>query len=214
MNTKRIFMWLSFVVIIGLIIWGLIAAEMKSSQKNASIPLPDQIVTTDHIRGDETAKVTLVEYSDFQCPSCRSYHPFVERLLAETSSSTLRFVYRHFPLSQHANAVPAAKASEAAGKQGKFWEMYNILFDKQANWEASTDARTIFTGYARELNLDIPRFEADMNSKEIDDIINKDLKSGLKANIKGTPTFFINGTQIDNPKNYDEFKKVIDEAAK
>ena len=210
-NTKRFLTWTSFIIIIGLIVWGLIVAENKSNKENSSILLPEQVVDTDHIRGDKTAPVTLVEYSDFQCPACKSFYPFVERLLSEEASSTLRFVYRHFPLTQHKNAIPASKASESAHIQGKFWEMYNILFDKQQDWESSSDAKTIFIGYAKDLGLDTEKFSEDMESKEVKNIVNNDYRSGVKAKLKGTPSFFLNGRYIDNPQSYDSFKKIIDD---
>ena len=130
MNIKRILFWLGFIVVIGLIIWGMIAAGKKASRETANLPLPDQITAQDWARGNVNGPVTIVEYSDFQCPACGIYFPVVEQLFKEYASN-MRFVYRHFPLPQHANAIPAAKASEAAGKQGKFWEMYEMIFSTQ-----------------------------------------------------------------------------------
>lgn len=214
-NTKRFFSWFVFIIIVALVIWGLVAAQQKAVREQAGAVLPTEIVAADHIRGSTagtSTPVTLVEYGDFQCPACGSYYPIVERVIASTSPQTLRYVFRHFPLTQHANAVPAAKASEAAGKQGKFWEMYNILYQTQADWENAADAKTIFTGYAKTLGLDITKFSADFDSKAVMDIINNDYKGGAAAGINATPTFFINGKQITNPQSYDEFKKDIDNA--
>jgi formate-nitrite transporter family protein len=212
-TTRRIFTWISFVILIGLIIWGLIAANNKSARENDLLPLPDQITATDHIKGSATAPVTLVEYGDFQCPACGQFYPIVEKLLAEEGSSTIRFVFRHFPLTQHPNAIPAALAGEAASNQGKFWEMFGMIYENQAEWSELSDAKPIFIGYATKLGLDIKKFQADMALKETETIVTNGYKSGVKAHLQGTPTFFVNGKQISNPQSYDAFKKIIDDTA-
>lgn len=211
MNTKRILNWSIFIIIIGLIVWGMIAASNKASRENSSLPLPNVISENDWVTGNASSSVILVEYSDFQCPACAAYFPLVERIVEE-SSTTIKFVYRHFPLSQHVNAVPAAQAAEAAGKQGKFWEMYKLLFTNHDNWENSKDVKTIFKEYASTLGLDMVKYEEDVNSKFVIDKINSDLKSGTKAGINSTPTFYLNGQKINNPQGDDDFKKLIDDA--
>lgn len=213
MTSKRIFTWVGFVVIVGLIIWGLIAAEMKSNKEQELLPLPEQIVATDHIKGSETAPVTLVEYGDFQCPACQTYHAMVEQLLSELGSSTVRFVFRHFPLAQHANAMISSLAAEAAGSQGKFWEMYDILYKEQREWEGVKDPTSIFVKYAQSLNLDLEKFKTDLTSEQAKERINNDYKGGVKAGIVGTPTFFVNGKQIKNPQSLNEFKDLINKAS-
>ncbi|MEK7213847.1 MAG: thioredoxin domain-containing protein [Patescibacteria group bacterium] len=210
MNTKRIITWGSFIVIVGLIIWGMIAANNKAEREQAVVASPEEITEMDWVKGNATSTVILMEYSDFQCPACAIYFPLVERLFAE-SVGGFRFVYRHFPLSQHANAVPAAQATEVAGKQNKFWEMYEMIFTKQTDWENSKDAKTIFSGYAETLGLDMEKFVLDFDSKEIIDKINADQKSGLKVGVDSTPTFYLNGKKI-SPRDYEEFKKLINDA--
>lgn len=213
MTSKRILTWGGFIVVIGLIIWGLIAAEKKSNREQALIALPSQITAIDHVKGSETAPVTLVEYGDFECPACADYYPFVERAYAELGSSTLRVVFRHFPLPNHKNAMPAALASEAAGNQGKFWEMYSLLYEKQRDWSLAANTEEVFAGYAQSLGLDMEKYQADLKDPITAERINLDYKSGVQAKIGGTPTFFVNGKQITNPRNYDELKKVIEDAA-
>lgn len=210
MNTKRIFTWGAFVVVIGLLIWGMIAAANKAERESASIASPDVVTATDQTKGATSSPLTLIEYSDFQCPACAAYYPVVERLLRESEGKVL-FVYRHFPLTQHANAIPTAIAAEAADKQGKFWDMYNIIFTNQKDWEASKEIKTVLTGYATELSLDVTKFLADYESEEIREKVNNDLKSGLKAGVNSTPTFYLNGVKI-NPTNYEDFKRIIDQA--
>ncbi|MDP3958054.1 MAG: thioredoxin domain-containing protein [bacterium] len=170
------------------------------------------IEAADWTDGALDPKVELIEYSDFQCPACAAYEPLVAEIRGDFND-TLRFAYRHFPLTQiHQNAVLAAKAAEAAGKQGKFWEMHDLLFEKQEEWATSATMRTLATAYAKELGLDTARFEADLDSKETEDKIERDYAGGLRLKVNATPTFFVNGTKIKNPGNYDEFKREIERA--
>ena len=209
-NTSRIFTWAAFIVIVGLIVWGLIAAQQKADREAAGLVLPDTIVAADHVKGSETAPVTLVEYGDFQCPACGAFYPIVAEAL-KAGGTNVRFVFRHFPLTQHQNALPAAQASEAAAAQGKFWEMYDVLYTSQEAWATSTDPKTVFTSYAKDLGLDLDKFATDYESKDYKVIISNDYKGGVKAGINSTPTFFVNGKKI-NPQNYEDFKKIINDA--
>lgn len=211
MNTQRILSWSAFIIVIGLIVWGMIAASAKEKRESLGIMPVDVVSDTDWVKGATTTGVTMVEYSDFQCPACAAYFPLIEEVYSKESSN-FQFVYRHFPLSQHANAIPAAQAAEAAGKQGKFWLMYEKLFTTQDNWATSTDAKTVFVGYAKELELDMTKFETDYSSKEVMAKIDADLKSGLKAGVNSTPSFYINGKKV-NAQTYEQFKKAIYEAA-
>ena len=208
---KRIATWGSFLLIIILIVWGMIAAANKAERESAGLAPVDGVTATDWVVGTTTAPVTIVEYSDFQCPACASYFPVVEQLLKEKGDA-VQFVYRHFPLSQHPHAVPASQAAEAAGDQGKFWEMYRMIFETQTEWEALTDAKPVFAGYAKKIGLDMAKYVIDVESKENLDKINGDVKSGLKAGVNSTPTFYLNGKKVI-PQNYDDFKKLIDDAA-
>jgi protein-disulfide isomerase len=214
MNTKRIIFWTIFVVIFALIIWGLIVAMHNDSSLLTAKGIPMPVSTTENIRGPENAPVTLIEYADYQCPACRTYHPIVEKLLIE-ASTTVRFVARHFPLAGHRNAVVAARAAEAAGKQGKYWDMASLLFDNQPAWAKLTNSQAsdIFKGYAERLGLNIVTYEADMASDEVDAKIDADKADGTKIGVNSTPTFFINGVAISSPSSYEAFKKVVDEAA-
>jgi protein-disulfide isomerase len=207
MNTKRIFTWGAFVIIIGLIIWGMIAAANKAKmEKNGLIPV-DEVTSDDWTRGNASSTATLIEYSDFQCPACGAYFPLVEEVYAKNSGS-FRFVYRHFPLLQHPNALPAAQAAEAAGMQGKFWEMYNQLFTKQLSWATSTDPKAVFAEYAKTLDLDTVKFSSDYELQSIKDKINASVRRGGKIGVNSTPTFYLNGKKIQ-PQSYEEFKNLI-----
>lgn len=212
MNSKRIITWVSFITIIGLLVWGLVAASAKEKRGAGAIILPTEVSETDWVLGNPNAVVTLVEYADFQCPACGYYAPLIKRVF-ENSSTTMKIVFRHFPLPQHMNAVPASLAAEAAGMQGKFWEMYDMLFDKQIDWETSSDPKTVFTEYAKTLGLDTVKFSADFDLESLKTKITASSRGGAKGGVNSTPTFFINGKKITNPTNYEDFKKLVDEAA-
>ncbi len=125
-------------------------------------------------------------------------------------------VFRHFPLPQHQNAIAGAEAAEAAGDQGKFWDMYKLLYAGQTAWQddSDADARAVFTGYAQTLGLDAAQFQADMAATSTLAVIQADQAEGQSLGIDYTPTFFVNGVAIENPQSYDEFKADIDQAAR
>lgn len=210
MNTKRIFTWGTFILIIGLITWGMIAAANKAEKESAGMAPVDAVAENDWVKGNASSTITLIEYSDFQCPACAAYYPLIEDFISKDSDK-FKFVYRHFPLSIHANAMHASKASEAAGIQGKFWEMHSLLFVNQNSWATSTTPKTVFEGYAKDLGLDLEKFSADYDLPEIAEKIDNSMKSGVKAGVNSTPSFFLNGKKV-SPQNYEQFKKLIDEA--
>jgi protein-disulfide isomerase len=214
MNIKRIFTWLGFIIIIALIIIGLVAASKKhpATTSEVAIPLPTPVTSADWTRGNPNAPVTLVEYADFECPACQAYYPVIEQVF-DASSSTVRMVFREFPLPQHADAIPSAKAAEAAGNQGKFWEMYSLIYPNHADWETLSDPTSVFVGYAQKLGLNISQFTSDMNSAVVAKKISDSVTVGTAAGIDATPTFFLNGHRIQNPESYDEFITAIQTAA-
>lgn len=168
------------------------------------------IKSTDWTRGAVDPVITLIEYGDFQCPACRAYEGVVQQL-SKDFKDTLSFGYRHFPLVQiHQNALPSSKASEAAGLQGKFWEMHDILYEKQSEWSDSTNGKEIFTGYAKNMGLDVVRFEKDLENSELTKKIEADYREGLRIDVSATPTFFVNGKKIKNPGSLEDFKKIIE----
>ena len=163
------------------------------------------------IHGNSEAPVILVEYADFQCPACGVYYAWVKNLEQDFPDS-LAVVFRHFPLSSiHFNALPAARAAESAGKQDKFWEMHDVIFENQQEWSTSSDAESVFRDYADRLGLNVEQFLTDYNSKSFDAKIKNNLNSGEALGVSGTPTFFLNGAKINNPRSYDEFRKMIEQ---
>lgn len=160
--------------------------------------LQPSICKEDHIRGNKNAPITLVEYGDYQCPYCGRAYPIVEAIL-DIEGSRLKFVFRHFPLSQiHPNALHAAYAAEAAGLQGKFWEMHGMLFQNQ---QALEDQDLV--AYALALNLDKKKFEVDMFSTNVARKVRNDFMSGIRSGVNGTPTFFINGWRYDGSYEFE-----------
>jgi len=211
MNTKRIIFWASFIIILGLILWGLVVA-MNKPTAGSSLAAPAPVTSADHVTGPSNAPVTMIEYGDFECPACGAYFPFVERLMKD-ASTTVRLVFRHFPLPQHPNAPIAAEASEAASLQGKFWDMYRLLYEHQNDWVNLPDAHTIMDSYAEQLGLDMVKFKADLDSAAVKAVVDADQAEGVKIGIDATPTFFVNGKAITNPQSYDAFKALIEAAA-
>ena len=150
-----------------------------------------------HFEGAENARVTLEEFADFECPPCASLHSEFKKVKKEYGER-VRFVFRHYPLSMHKHAAEAAKAAEAAGMQGKFWEMHNILFERQDEWSQAENTRQLFVDYARSLALDTERFRQDMNSEQVNNRVTADQKRGESIDIEGTPSLFINGNEVSS----------------
>ena len=168
----------------------------------------------DWIKGGIRAGVTLIEYGDFQCPACASYAGVVKEL-ASTFPNELRIVYRHFPLTQiHRNALPAARAAEAAGKQGKFWEMHDLLFEKQGLWSNEGNAVALFLEYAKSLGLDEEKFKRDYDSSEVRARIEAQLASANALGLNSTPSFLLNGKKLLNPKTLADFQALVEAAIK
>lgn len=211
---SKLFLWIFIIVlIIGGIIW-LVArsgGESSPDETTASIMAASEL---DWTKGSNEAKVILIEYSDFQCPACAAYFPMVKQL-GEDFETDLQIVYRHFPLRQiHDKAELAALSSEAAGKQGKFWEMHDLIFKNQIAWskQRKGKAKEIFISYAERLELDVEQFQNDLDSKELREEVDNDYKSGLRAKVNGTPTFFLNGEKLQNPRSYENFRAIIEQA--
>lgn len=210
---QRAVLWSAVLVILGLtvLIIGNLGGRRSPGKIPASAPTRVEMSAADWAKGNIEAKVSLLEYSDFECPSCGQYYPVLKRLFGEFGDR-VKFAYRHFPLPQHKHAKLAARAAEAAGQQGRFWEMHDLIFEGHENWSKQTNAEETFIGYARQLGLDPVRFRADLNSAEVRKAVEEDRLSGQRAGIHGTPTFFLNGWPIESPHGYDEFRKVFQQA--
>lgn len=207
---NRFVIWFSALVIFAVVLAFAIELGGGGSGKPGAVAmLTDAVTSADWVKGSPDAKVTLVEYSDLQCPACGAYFPFVKKLATEFGDN-VRFVYRHFPLLQiHPYAQLAASAAEAAGLQGKFWEMHDVLFENQAQWSSSKNAQTLFVEYAATIGLDVSKFTADMDSSVVKEKIAADYQSGIRAEVNATPTFFLNGVKVLNPQGYEGLKQLI-----
>jgi protein-disulfide isomerase len=160
--------------------------------KPHAIELAVPVTAIDHALGPTHAPVTVVEYGDFECPTCKQAAPAV-KLLLERFDERIRLVYRHFPIeAAHPHALLAAQAAEAAGGQGKFWQMHDMLFDNQRHLQAQ-DLRD----YAQRLDLDLPRFIAELDDGIYLQRVREHMQGGVASHIRGTPTFFINGVIQD-----------------
>lgn len=148
------------------------------------------------IKGDANAPVTIEEFGDLQCPPCGALHPELSSIEKEYGAR-VRLVFRHFPLTQmHPYALEAAQAAEAAGAQGKFWEMHDWMYENQKDWTTSPNAHQMFIDQAQNLGLNVDKFKADMISAEVKQRIILDYRRGISLGVLGTPTLFINGKQV------------------
>ena len=164
-------------------------------------------------KGPRNAPVTIVEFSDFQCPGCKTYQGLVNQVL-QLYPNDVKLVYKQFPLADiHDNAVNAAKAALAAGRQGKFWEMHDMLYENQKAWHDAFDVRSIFEGYATRIGLDLERFKKDNTNEIVELRIFLDGKRGHSLDVKGTPTVFLNGREVPfDSLAIDKFRALINAA--
>jgi len=214
-STRKLGMWIGGGLVVLLCVWGLFALVTAPAPSQSSLAQTMPPLTADDIsKGPKNSKATLVEYADFQCPACKAFYPVVKQLNQDFTGK-LHYVYRFFPLTAiHKNAMTSTEAAYAANKQGKFFEMEDLLFTKQQDWEGSSDAESIFAGYATQLGLNKDQFLADMHSQAAQDFIQKQEDAGTNAGVNATPTFFLNGKQIQNPSSYEEFKTLISDTLK
>jgi len=185
------------------------AKQRTSAVGNVTATSPGQEPL--HIRGDSGAPVTLEEFGDFQCPSCATVSAVIGQI-EQDYGHRLRVVFRHYPLAMHSHAIEAALAAEAAGLQGHFWEMHDLLYKNQAVWSKASDVRTFFTAYARSLGLDVERFAKDSNSDEVKGRVFWEGQQGVSRGVKNTPTLFINGRELGPPLSAEHLRAEIDAA--
>lgn len=188
--------------------------KLVNQPVQTDFPQTKQLKTNDHIKWSPEKKNLLIEYSDFQCPACKNAHNILKTIEASGSADfnitkKVTLVFRHFPLFKiHDKAYLAAYASEAAAKQDKFWEMTDLLFINN-QWETSKDPKNEFINFAKELRLDLEKFRQDIDSKEVKNKVDEDLKEAEQMGINSTPTFFLNGQKLDNIKSFDELKILL-----
>ncbi len=146
--------------------------------------------------GPPTAPVRIEEFGDFECPPCGAFHPILKEM-KEQFGNNLHITFREYPLTQvHPHALAAASAAEAAGLQGKFWEMHGLIFDHQKDWKGQFDVRSVFEGYAKQIGLDVERFKRDVDSDRVEQRIFLDGKRAHSMGVGSTPTVFMNGREV------------------
>lgn len=206
---KLLWVGLAAVVIIG----GGILAYNAALPQNIPAADPNLLVKKDSHsteQGTRNYTITIVEFGDYQCPACGYVEPMIEKLLAEYPQAKL--VFRNFPLPGHQNAMIAAEAAEAAGAQGKFWEMHNAIYLNQEIWSKMETPMDAFVEMAKKLNLDLEKFKQDVQNHAHVERINKDRDDGVALGVNSTPTFYINGRKYLGGNSYVTLKLAIDEA--
>lgn len=185
--------------------------QQPSQVANDTLPEPEVVAVKaiqegEHVKGNPDAPIEIIEYSDFECPFCSRFYPNIDQAIADFGDD-IKIVYRHFPLSFHPNAKPAAMAAECAGDQGKFWEMHDELF------EMSAGAGLNQAGYiaaAQELGMDTASFEECLTSGKYSEKVDTDMAEGSSYGVSGTPTTFVNGEIVRGAVSYPELKAVIE----
>jgi len=181
---------------------------------NSSLLVPQNAIITsgfangNYLPASSSATVTLVEFGDYECPACGVYSPFVKQLLTEFAGK-INYLFRNYPLAQHKNASISSYAVEAAGLQGMYWQMHERVYTTQGDWSSLSDPTSVFTGYAKDLGLDINKFSADMNSSVVKDKVQNDLNDGNTIGITETPTFYLNGQKSTLTGSYDQLKGLV-----
>lgn len=209
-NEAKVLIGISVVTIVLVVGASLIFGGQKPSENTAPIANTEALVRKDsNVKGAKNAKVTIVEFGDFQCPACGAVHPTVKQIAREYGDQ-VTFVFRNFPLQMHKNAQAAHQAAEAAGAQGKFFEMHDKLYEHQSEWEDLGTPIDKFAEYAKELKLDVDKFKADIAAKKFDKKIEQDVNDGYAVGVAATPTFFINGVKQEGSLQYNDFKEKID----
>lgn len=169
-----------------------------------------------HTKGPEDAPITIVEFSDFECPACKATEPLITQVLAENEGS-IKFVYRQYPLdSIHPNARAAAHASEVAASYDKFWEYHEVLFDRQTDWttiSSDDDLIDTFGDYAAELDIDKDEFIERIDDDSVADAVTTDVVAGSQASVNATPTFFVNGQRTPAPQLQATVKQLLAESS-
>jgi protein-disulfide isomerase len=190
----------------------------KPAQEEKAVAVDSSILVKGDSRkvGPENAKVTVVEFADFECPACKAAAQITKQI-KEDYKENVSFVFRHFPLSIHKNSLLSAQAVEAAGDQGKFWEMHDKMFETQEDWGGPTpldknEALDMFVGFAKELGLDEAKFREDVENEKFVAKIQADVNDGTSVGVRSTPTFYINGIAESGALNYVDFKQKIDAA--
>ncbi|MCL4419248.1 DsbA family protein [Patescibacteria group bacterium] len=192
-------------------------SNLSGNTINTSLLIPQNAIITsgfangEYLPASTSAKVTLVEFGDYECPACSIYSPFVQKLLTDFAGK-FNYGFRNYPLTQHKNAPISSYAVEAAGLQGKYWQMHEKVYATQSDWATLTDPATTFVGYAKDMGLDVNKFTSDLGSQAVKDKVQSDFNDGTTIGITETPSFYLNGQKIALSGSYDQLKNLIQDA--
>lgn len=166
----------------------------------------------DAMIGDTDAPIEIIEFSDYQCSYCQRFHvsTYPDLLKNYIETGKVKFIYRDYPLTFHANSMNAAAAGECADNEGKYWEMHDKLLDGLAAWSGSTEAISIFSEYANEIGLDVSDFEECYGGVDVQEEIKGDMRDAINAGVRATPTFFINGQKLEGAQPYSVFESILE----
>ena len=210
---KRLLPFIIILVVLGGVIGVLYMTQTKSesnentnqSQANTNAPKPSPTLgpvktgvpgaDPPHTLGPANAPVKIEEFGDFECPPCGLFHPILKEMHKEFGDK-LHITFREFPLANHDHAIPAASAAEAAGMQGKFWEMHALIFENQNTWKTQFDVGPVFEGYAKQIGIDVERFKRDVTSDRVEQRIFLDGKRARSMGVNSTPTVFMNNREV------------------
>jgi len=194
---------------------GVPTAEVDPANGEAQVlGVQDQTVLTEGAlitKGNPEAQVTIVEFSEYQCPFCARYVADAYQKIWQAYGEDIYYVWRDFPLSFHQNAVPAALAARCAGQQDQYWEMHDQLFTNQETWSESLEPEAEFAAYAQQLGLNVGDFSVCTQDEEIKSLVETDFKLGQQMGVTGTPAFFINGQRLVGAQPFEAFKAIIDQ---
>jgi protein-disulfide isomerase len=208
----KILIVIAVIVIIGGVLLAMFA-NPQPKQPGATVDASSLVREHSRMTDKINAKVTVVEFGDYRCPACAQAVPELKAVMEEyKDNEEVNFVFRNFPLNNNVNAKISAEAAEAAGAQGKFWEMHELIYQRQSQWSNQPGPESIFTAYASELGLNIDEFNASVSSRKFSNIIETDFDDGVKAGVNSTPTFFVNGIIQKKILSRVELKLLIDEA--
>ncbi len=192
MNNTKLVVGVLMGTVVVLVGMGVLMSRLSAQPVDATVLLGD----ARHATGSAKARVTVVEFADFQCPGCAQIAPVVEQLVKDNPDQ-LRVIFRQLPLVQiHSHAMAAAEAAEAAGNEGKFWDMYAVLFSRQQEWAEASDAQSRFAAYGQELSLPAELLTQAMTENAYQVEIDKDIQDSQRLGIDATPTFFVNGVKV------------------
>ena len=201
--------WVVLAAVVVIMIGAVMIFGDEAAAPSPEVDDPHEITDSDFSQGESDAPITLVKYSDFQCPACGAAAGILEEVKDEYGDD-LQFVYRFFNVTDPALTTRnASLAAIAAGEQGSFWEMHDLLFERQQSWSGDPQARSLFDDYAEELGLDMEQFDEDFDNGG--DRVDRDIGIARQLGVQSTPTFFLNGEQIQNPMSMEAWRELLDE---